>query len=188
MRVKGDDNPPAFYKAYVKDIIERVEYNADLEFECLWREREAREEGARLHIVSDEISDKINRLNDFIASSELYEDEAVRRSVLHEFIPPTLLRMVPLETIMQRVPDNYLRSVFSATLASRFMYANASSQNEMSFYLYMREHVLAAVFGRSGAADSNAEGSASAAKKKKMKTTTKKEKAAAAKKKGNDEE
>ena len=38
MIVSDDNNVPEFYSNYVKDVLKVIKKNAELEFECLWRE------------------------------------------------------------------------------------------------------------------------------------------------------
>jgi glutamate dehydrogenase len=42
-------------------------------------------------------------------------------------IPPTLLNLLPLDTILQRLPDAYARALFGSFVASRYVYRNGLS-------------------------------------------------------------
>lgn len=63
-------------------------------------------------------------LSEELERSSLYDNEALRRTVLQQYCPPSLLRVVTLKQIMDRVPETYLRAIFSAFLASRFVYTH----------------------------------------------------------------
>jgi len=137
MQVKDIKNPPPFYKAYVEEIQQRVVENAALEFECIWKEH-ARTKIPR-YLLTDQISDKINSLNDNIQNSFLWGDPELKEKVLTEAIPSHLLELLGLPTILKRVPEAYAKAVFGAYLASRFIYKFGISTSELSFFEYMHE-------------------------------------------------
>jgi glutamate dehydrogenase len=82
----------------------------------------------------------INSLTDELAVSSLWDDAALRKSVLADAIPKLLQDLVVrtpflfcclfhsssyfalqgLDVLIGRVPENYLRAMFSSFLASRF--------------------------------------------------------------------
>lgn len=65
MQVKNDGKDiPAFYSAYVTEVQERIAENARLEFNCIWNEMQANK--SKSSILTDQLSDKINSLNDYI--------------------------------------------------------------------------------------------------------------------------
>ena len=66
--------------------------------------------------------------------SELWNNENIRRSVLRDALPKLLLDKIGLDTIMQRVPETYLRSIFGSYLASRFVYQDGSEPSQFAFY------------------------------------------------------
>jgi glutamate dehydrogenase len=45
-----------------------------------------------------------------------------------------LLKKVGLQTIIQRVPDNYLRAIFGSYLASRFVYECGVKGSPFAFF------------------------------------------------------
>lgn len=47
-------------------------------------------------------------------SSSLYAHEDLRTSVLEHVLPPTLQRLLPLNTILERLPENYAKAIFNA--------------------------------------------------------------------------
>ncbi|KAK3322239.1 Glutamate/Leucine/Phenylalanine/Valine dehydrogenase-domain-containing protein [Apodospora peruviana] len=128
-------NAPEFYKAYVKSVQEKICENARLEFEAIWREYE--QTGTPRSILSDKLSLAITTLDEELQHSELWENEKIRRSVLADALPNLLIEKVGLDTIIARVPDPYLRSIFGSFLASRFVYEYGSSPSQFAFYDFM---------------------------------------------------
>jgi hypothetical protein len=66
----------------------------------------------RRHLATDILSDKINSLNMACQTSELWEDVPLRHAVLSRAFPKSLQRLVGLETMIQRLPEDYLKAVF----------------------------------------------------------------------------
>ena len=126
---------PAFRKRYVAEILEIIRRNAAAEFRALWEER--RSSSTPLSILSDRLSDKINRVTDQVAASRLFEDAELKRAVVRRHCPPVLLRRLGLETILKRVPENYLRAVFASRLASSYVYERGLDADELDFYSYV---------------------------------------------------
>lgn len=137
MCVAEDGKVPDFYQVYVKEIQERLEYNADLEFECVWREHER--SGKPRYICTELVSEKINELNDFVAASDtLWNNVALRRKVLKLALPKTLQDHLGMDAVLQNVPENYLRASFATYLASRYVYQHGLDANEFAFFEFMR--------------------------------------------------
>jgi glutamate dehydrogenase len=134
-----DGNTPAFYKSYVEDVQTKIEENAAAEFECLWDE--AASSGVHKSILTDKLSERINELNYQIRASGLFSNEALRRKVLSEVIPATLLKFLGLETVVKRLPESYIVSILSAHLASRYVYEAGLSPNEFKFYQFMQKYL-----------------------------------------------
>ncbi|KAL1871445.1 hypothetical protein VTK73DRAFT_2053 [Phialemonium thermophilum] len=128
-------NVPEFYKAYVKEVQEKIRENARLEFEAIWREHE--QTGIPRSVLSDKLSLAITTLDEELQHSELWENERIRRAVLADALPKLLLRELGLDTIIERVPDTYLRAIFGSYLASRFVYEYGSSPSQFAFYDFM---------------------------------------------------
>jgi glutamate dehydrogenase len=125
-------NAPEFYKQYVKAVQEKICENARLEFEAIWRENQ--QTGTPRSVLSDTISNAITKLDQELQHSELWENEKIRRSVLADALPNLLIEKIGLDTIIQRVPDPYLRAIFGSYLASRFVYEYGSSPSQFAFY------------------------------------------------------
>ena len=110
--------------------------NAQQEFECLWREAERT--GRPRAVLSDEVSVKINELNDAVSKSTLFGQDNVKYNVLLSVIPPTLLKQVGLKNILARVPAAYATALFSATLASQFVYKYGLDAADFAFFEFVQ--------------------------------------------------
>ncbi|KAK3368152.1 Glutamate/Leucine/Phenylalanine/Valine dehydrogenase-domain-containing protein [Podospora didyma] len=125
-------NAPKFYQAYVKEVQKKICENARLEFEAIWREHE--QTMTSRSILSDKLSQAITTLDEELQHSDLWANERIRRSVLADALPNLLIEKIGLDTIIERVPDAYLRSIFGSFLASRFVYEFGSSPTQFAFY------------------------------------------------------
>ncbi|KAL7627100.1 NAD-dependent glutamate dehydrogenase [Parahypoxylon ruwenzoriense] len=123
---------PEFYKAYVKQVQATIQENARLEFEAIWRENE--QTGVPRSVLSDTLSVAITTLDEELQKSDLWKNENIRRAVLADALPKLLLDKIGLDTIINRVPDSYLRAIFGSYLASRFVYEFGSSPSQFAFY------------------------------------------------------
>ena len=143
MAVKTDKNGkeviPAFYAAYVQEIQTRIEADADLEFECIWREHERTK--THRYLLTDAVSDKINTLNDYVQRSSIWNDVTLRKSVLKLAIPKKLQELVPLDEILSRVPESYIQAIFGAYLSSRYVYKCGLDANEFEFFEFMQPFI-----------------------------------------------
>ncbi|KAK7742036.1 NAD-dependent glutamate dehydrogenase [Cytospora paraplurivora] len=125
-------NAPDFYKAYVKEVQEKICENARLEFEAIWREHEAT--GVSRSVLSDKLSVAITTLDEELQHSDLWKNERIRKAVLRDALPQLLLDKIGLDTIIERVPDAYLCAIFGSYLASRFVYEFGSQPSQFAFY------------------------------------------------------
>ncbi|KAF9123510.1 NAD-dependent glutamate dehydrogenase, partial [Linnemannia schmuckeri] len=123
----------------VQTIIER---NAQLEFEALWREHQ-RTKTPR-SILSDDLSLAIVKLNENLQQTSLWDNLALRKVVLEEAFPNMLLKQVGLETLMKRVPENYVRAIFGSYLASRFVYKYGTEPSQFAFFEFISPYSLKA--------------------------------------------
>ncbi|KAK3044236.1 glutamate dehydrogenase (NADP(+)) gdh1, partial [Coniosporium uncinatum] len=114
MCVKNDGTIPQFYQEYVKSVQNVIKTNARLEFEAIWKEHE--ETGVARSIISDKLSVAITKLDEELQGTRLWHNVELRRSVLSDALPNLLLQYIGLDTIMERVPDNYLRAIFGSYL------------------------------------------------------------------------
>jgi glutamate dehydrogenase len=123
---------PQFYQDYVKEVQAKICENARLEFEAMWRENEA--SGTPRSVLSDKLSVAITTLDEELQHSDLWNDMKIRRSVLADALPKLLLDQIGLDTIIERVPDPYLRAIFGSYLASRFVYQYGSEPSQFAFF------------------------------------------------------
>lgn len=135
-----DGKVPQFYKEYVDEIIAWVRENARKEFECIHREHERT--GKPRCILTDILSLKINEINNAIMSSKLWDDKEFVRVVMKQALPQTLIRKLGLETCLERVPDSYLKAIFSSYLAKEYVYAYGLQANEFSFFEFMQKRAM----------------------------------------------
>ncbi|KAJ9075197.1 NAD-dependent glutamate dehydrogenase [Entomophthora muscae] len=134
MQVRDGVVPP-FYAEYIKQVHAIIERNAALEFECLWRE------SARSHVprsvLSDDLSVAIVKLNEDLQRTSLWDDTHLRAVVLGEAFPKLLVDTVTLPVLLERVPENYVRAMFGAYLASRFVYKYGTQPSQFAFFEFM---------------------------------------------------
>jgi len=116
-----------------------IQNNAALEFEAIWGEHQAT--GELRSVLSDTLSIAITKLDEELQGTELWENIDLRKSVLSDALPNLLLEKIGLETIMERVPDNYLRAIFGSYLASRFVYSYGISASQFAFFAFMNKRM-----------------------------------------------
>ncbi|KAB8241936.1 NAD-specific glutamate dehydrogenase [Aspergillus flavus] len=143
MCVREDGSVPTFYQDYVKQVQEVIKQNATLEFEAIWREHE--QTGLLRSVLSDRLSLAITKLDEELQKTELWDNVELRRSVLDDALPKLLLNKIGLDTILQRVPENYLRAIFGSYLASRFVYEYGSNPSQFSFFDFMTKRLSKAM-------------------------------------------
>ena len=125
--------PTPFYLGYVRDIQYIIERNAAAEFEAIWRENELT--GRPRSVISTDLSTVLNDLSQQIEGTSLYDQEHIRRAVLAQVFPKTLVEAVGgLEELEKRVPSAYLRSAFAAQLAAGFVYAKGPRASHVDFF------------------------------------------------------
>ncbi|CAH1762686.1 12089_t:CDS:2 [Entrophospora sp. SA101] len=134
MQVK-DGNIPQFYQDYIKEVHKTIEKNAELEFECIWREH--RRTGKPRSIISDELSLAIIDLNENMQESILWSNEPLRKAVLRDAFPQLLLDRLGLDTLLERIPESYVRAIFGSYLASRFVYKYGTQPSQFAFFEFM---------------------------------------------------
>ena len=132
MCVDAKGNAPQFYQDYVKEVQAKICDNARLEFEAIWRENA--QTGVPRSVLSDKLSVAITTLDQELQHSVLWEKEHIRKAVLADALPNLLINQIGLDTIIERVPDPYLRAIFGSYLASRFVYEFGSSPSQFAFY------------------------------------------------------
>ena len=131
-----DGRPSEFYQSYVRDIQRIITENAANEFGCIWREH-ARLQGAKPRtIISDELSSKLNELQEELEDSDLFDDEPSRRGVMQRAIPKTLVDKVGLDALLQRLPVPYQRALFSSYVAAHFVRRSISSPPFSAWFVW----------------------------------------------------
>jgi len=135
MQVHGE-TPPSFYADYVREVKRIISEYARDEFECLWREHQ--QSGTRLCELTDILSEKINSLTEKIFSSSLWDNPTLREKVIVSAVPKNLVELIGVQAILNRVPDNYLRAIFSTRLACRFVYTHGINAGEFGFFEFMQ--------------------------------------------------
>ncbi|MBN2091853.1 NAD-glutamate dehydrogenase [candidate division KSB1 bacterium] len=140
MCVKGS-KVPEYRKHYVQDVLTKIRQNARDEFEVLWNEY--KRTNAPLAILSDQLSDKINKIADSVHNSDLCKDPSILRTVVEEHCPPSLIQKLGIETILKRVPVNYLQAIVSSWLGSHFIYEYGLDADEINFYHFLHRFTCA---------------------------------------------
>lgn len=133
--------PPQFYKDYVRQVQAKICDNASLEFEAIWREHE--KTGEPRSILSDKLSVAITDLDEKLQQSDLWSNEKIRYGILEDALPKLLLDKIGLPTIVERVPESYLRSIFGSYLASRFVYEFGAEPSQFAFFDFMSKRMAA---------------------------------------------
>ena len=135
--VVQDGKIPKFREAYLRDVVNIIRTNARLEFESLWNEHGLK--GAPLCVLSDELSNKINKITDAITRSSLSEDPDLSAKVLEKHCPPTLVDEIGIQEMLKRIPRNYTQAIVSSWLASRFVYTRGLDAGEVDFHEFLTE-------------------------------------------------
>jgi len=128
---------PEFRRQYINDVLDRIRNNARMEFEVLWNEN--RRSKTPLSTLTDRLSDRINTISDSIRNSEFCNDSRTCRTVIENHCPPSLIKIVGIETILKRVPANYLQAIVSAWLASHFIYKYGLDADEVDFHTFLEQ-------------------------------------------------
>ncbi|ORY45063.1 NAD-dependent glutamate dehydrogenase [Rhizoclosmatium globosum] len=126
---------PNFYADYVASVQQFIETTARLEFESLWRE--GRRTGTPRSVLSDTLSESIVKLNEELQSTTLWENAALRRSVLSEALPKVLLDKLGMDTLLARIPEAYVKAIFGSYLASRFVYKYGANPSQFAFFEFL---------------------------------------------------
>lgn len=120
-----------FYADYVREIQRIICQNATAEFNCLWKAAE--QTGKPRATLTDEVGRTLVNLQDELENSDLYENELARRQVLTRAIPKPLLERLGLDTILQRLPEAYSRSLFASWIAAHYLYKYGLDASAVDF-------------------------------------------------------
>jgi len=132
MQVKDPSHVPEFYTRYVEEIQNRIEENARQEFEAIWKEHEL--SGIPRCVLTDEVSRKINFMADGCAQSNLYNNLTLRMNVFEKAIPKRLQEIIPLPTIVNRLPPAYASAIFNSWIASSYVYTFGLATTDFHFH------------------------------------------------------
>lgn len=143
MSAKNENDAPQFYKDLVKEICARVENNAHREFEAIWKAHLA-QPGKPKTEICDELSEKIVLIRTNVLKSNIFADKQFLRFVIDTYTPKTIKTVVPVDTLLQRVPEAYLHAICAMWIASDYVYKYGSAGTEFDFFEHMqREFELA---------------------------------------------
>ena len=126
---------PPFYAAYVAQVQSIIKTNARMEFEAIEREHDV--DGTPRSIASNKLSEAIVQLQEEMASSSLWEDVRLREKVLNLAFPALLRDEIGLATLLERVPESYVRAIFGCYLASRFVYRYGVAPSPFCIYEFI---------------------------------------------------
>lgn len=129
-----DGKPSAFYNAYVKNIQLKICENAAAEYNCIAKDWSYNKGSKMRTQISDELSTTLNKLQDELENSDLYDNVASRRNVLARAFPKTLIDKVGLDTLMARLPEHYLRAAWSAWVSSNYIYSSGLQATSVDFF------------------------------------------------------
>jgi len=131
---KGGKKPP-FRGAYINEVLSTIKKNARAEFDLLWKEHE--EKGVPFTVLSNRVSEKINKITDAVRASDLTDNRDLVRVVVEEYAPRVLAALVGIDTILKRVPDTYIRAIVATRIATRFVYGYGLDADEIDFYNFV---------------------------------------------------
>jgi len=134
-----DNKMPKFHQEYIAEVHRFIEDNARQEFECIWREHQKNQ--TPRCILTEQLSQKINELNDLIQASPLWDNLHLRNKVLTAATPKNLLDLIGLPTFLERVPIAYIKAIFGAALASHFVYECGLSSPEFAFFTFIQKYI-----------------------------------------------
>ncbi|WBW72588.1 NAD-dependent glutamate dehydrogenase Gdh2 [Schizosaccharomyces osmophilus] len=136
-----DGKEPEFYREYVNELKEIIQKNADLEFECLWENH--KKQKLTFTSLSSKLSEMIVKLDNEIYNYEkLWSNKSFREFIIAKAIPKTLQRKIGIDQVIERVPDAYLRAIFSKYLASRFVYRYATTGDPFAFFDFISNELV----------------------------------------------
>ena len=120
----------ALYKSYVVEVQSRIQKNAELEFGQLWNLNQLN--GTHISEISNQLSFTINKLNDdLVASQELWLNDLKLRNylLLDKIIPKILIDVAGPQSVLENIPESYLKVLLSSYLSSTFVYQNGIDVN-----------------------------------------------------------
>lgn len=132
---------PQFYVDYVKEVQDRIDLNAQREFECIWNEKQLH--GGYYSVISNQLSERITDLSVKIQDSTLWSNDKLRQTIFETAFPSILVKKIGREELLRRLPESYTRALFASQVASRFVYTVGLSAPEFAFYEFVEGLVAA---------------------------------------------
>lgn len=129
-----DGKPSEFYQSYVKDIQQKICENAASEYNCINKEWHSQKGATPRTLISDQLSTTLNKLQDELEFSDLYDNVEARREVFKHAFPKSLQDKVGLDELMRRLPETYLRAAWSAWLSSNYIYQYSIQATNVDFF------------------------------------------------------
>ncbi len=130
-----DGEKPPFREAYIAEVLSTIQKNARAEFDLLWKEHA--EKGVPFTILSNRVSEKINKITDAVRASDLADNRRLVRAILEKYTPHVLDALVGVDTILKRVPNAYIRAIVATRIATRFVYSYGLDAGEIDFYNFV---------------------------------------------------
>lgn len=128
-----NDQPSAFYNHFVMDVQNTITKKANQEFDFLYKIRNT----LLMSLGSERLGAKISELAVCVAQSSVWQDANLKRMVLTETIPPSLINNIGFEEILKNVPEDYLLALFAKHLATSFVYKYGLNPSEIMFYEFI---------------------------------------------------
>jgi len=82
----------------------------------------------------------MNDLCDLISSTNFFDDLKLRRSVLQDVIPKSLIALLGIDVIMERIPINYQKALFCKHIGAKYYYSCGAESNIYEFYKFMKKY------------------------------------------------
>ena len=129
-----DGKSSPFYQAYVRDIQTKICENAANEYNCIQKDWLRNKGSMPRTLISDQLSKTLNKLQDELENSDLYDNVQSRRNVLSRAFPKTLIDKIGLDELMKRLPEPYLRAAWSAWVSSNYVYQCSLTATNVDFF------------------------------------------------------
>jgi glutamate dehydrogenase len=132
---------PQFYADYVTEVQNRIDLNAQREFECIWNEKQ--QNGGYYSVISNQLSERITELSVKIQDSKLWDNAKLRDIIFETAFPTILVQKIGRDELLRRLPESYTRAFFASQVASRFVYTVGLRAPEFAFYEFVEALVAA---------------------------------------------
>ena len=82
----------------------------------------------------------MNDLYDLIHDTDFFDDMELRKSILSDVIPKTLIDLKGLDVLMERIPINYQKALFCKHIGAKYYYSCGNNSNIYEFYKFMKNY------------------------------------------------